>query len=105
MTAEILGKQSESATVVAATQLAMAQDSGSAATPDPTATTTPKIPERAIASGPVNRIAFEDGEGSVFTVDPNGENNVKISEGSTESGDFKFAFPVWSPDGGTVLFS
>ena len=105
MTAEILAKQSESATVVAATQLAMAQDAGSAASPDPTATTTPKFPERAIASAPVNRIAFEDGEGSVFTVDPNGENNVKIAEGSTESGDFKFAFPVWSPDGGTVLFS
>ena len=93
---------------IVATQ--MAPESGSEApraddaplNPDP-------IPTRVVASGPVNRIAFAGVDGSVYTVNPDGSARRRISPVNTERGDTDYAgvftWPVWSPDGGSVLFS
>ncbi len=107
MMADILEQQAASATTIAATQLAMFGDTApttqtATATPLPTAV---PIPQRAIAEGPVNRIAFENGQGSIFTVNPDGTGLATIGDGSVVDGQFRYTFPVWSPEGGSVLFS
>ena len=70
--------------------------------PEPTL---PPPPPRAIATGPVNRIAFGDGRGSIFTVNPDGTDLVAVAGGAVEGGDLLYKFPVWSPDGGSLAFS
>ena len=110
MTTEILEQQSAQATTIAATQLAMEPAPVTEATVQSSSETAPQstqgvLPERAIATGPVNRIAFSDGLGSVFTVDPDGSDRATISRGSSENGEFRYTFPVWSPDGGSLSFS
>ena len=72
--------------------------------PGPTPTPPPP-PQRAIATGPVNRIAFADGLGSIFTVNPDGSGLVTIASGTTAGGELLYTFPVWSPDGGSLAFS
>ena len=101
--AEILEQQSAQQTVVAATQLAM-EPLPTIIRPEPDPTPQPP-PERAVPTGVVDRIAFSDGSGSVFTVNPDGSDSVTVAEGSTLNGEFRYTFPVWSPDGGTVSFS
>jgi hypothetical protein len=59
----------------------------------------------AIATGPVNRIAFEDGLRSLFTVDPDGSGLAMLADSQTLPTGFAYTFPTWSPDGGSVLFS
>jgi TolB protein len=97
--------QPTSAIELAATQIA---GSGTRQ-PDATTTITPAtqepVPARAIATGRVDRIAFENGDGSIFTVDPDGSDLTVVGDGSLESGGHRYTFPVWSPDGGSVLFS
>jgi TolB protein len=101
--ADLLEQQSAQQTVVAATQLAMEPlPTAINAVPDPTPLV---LPERAIPTGVVDRIAFSNGSGSVFTVNPDGTDSVAVAEGSTLNGEFRYTFPVWSPDGGTVSFS
>jgi len=107
MLENIVEQQAASATTIAATQLAMVDDP--APTPvivvaEPLPTEAP-LPQRAIAVGPVKRIAFEDGEGSIFTVNPDGSGLATVGDGSTVNGQFRYTFPVWSPEGGSVLFS
>ena len=67
------------------------------------------IPTRVVASGPVNRIVIAGIDGSVYTVNPDGSDSRRISPANTERGDTNYAgvftWPVWSPDGGSVLFS
>jgi hypothetical protein len=108
--AEILEQQSASATAIVATQLAMAAEPESEPTTD--AAVSPDIPatptqlaQRAIATAPVNRIAFGDGKGSIFTVNPDGSELKIIGDGSITSGEVRYTFPVWSPQGGSMLFS
>ncbi|MCZ6539894.1 MAG: hypothetical protein O6922_08740 [Chloroflexi bacterium] len=81
---------------------------GSEPTPAPAATQAPapgQPPPRAIATGEVDRIAFSDGRGSVHTVDPDGAGLATIASGSLLAGQFHYTFPVWSPDGGSLVFS
>ena len=74
--------------------------------PEFTSTATPVPPQpRAIASGEVDRIAFSDGQGSVHTVSPDGAGLVTIATGSLLAEQFHYTFPVWSPDGGSLVFS
>ncbi|MEE8046440.1 MAG: hypothetical protein V3T49_06335, partial [Dehalococcoidia bacterium] len=113
--AEILEQQTASATAIAATQLAMVgNDPVATSNPEPNTASEPTsilppagqlTPQRAIAAGLVNRIAFEDGKGSIFTVNPDGTELTVVGDGSTVGGQFRYTFPVWSPEGGTVLFS
>ena len=70
----------------------------------PRPTPTPPAP-RAIATGPVNRIAFGDGLGSIFTVNPDGSGLTTVAGGSTTGEAIFYKFPVWSPDGGSLSFS
>ena len=106
---EILEKQSASSTVVAATQLAMIDAPSDADKPDLeqgiVETPVTKTLVREIVNGPVNRIAVDNGKGSIYTIDPNGQNLTPVAKGSNRKGEFRFTFPVWSPDGGTLLFS
>jgi TolB protein len=108
ITAEILEQQSPRATAIAATQLAMEPPRTPQATGDPLIAPVPTqspLSQRTIATGPVNRIAFSDGKGSIFTVNPDGTGLATIGKGSSADGEFRYTFPVWSPDGGTVSFS
>ena len=73
-------------------------------TPVPAATPNPP-PPRAIAIGDVDRIAFSDGRGSVHTVNPDGAELATVARSSLLSGEFHYTFPVWSPDGGGLVFS
>ena len=73
-------------------------------TPVPAATPNPP-PPRAIAIGDVDRIAFSDGRGSVNTVNPDGAELATVARSSLLSGEFHYTFPVWSPDGGGLVFS
>ncbi len=108
MTDEIVEQQPVQQTVVAAAQLAMepaptrSSDADSNLKTEPTPTV---FPTRAIAVEAVNRIAFSSGSGSVFTVNPDGTDTTAIAEGSTNNGEFRYTFPVWSHDGGSVSFS
>lgn len=107
MAADILEQQSAQATVIAATALAVAgvtPKAGPSLLPTPTPLSN-QIPERAVATGTVNRIAFTDGLGSILTVNPDGSGLATVAQGSTASGEFRYTFPVWSPDGGTLSFS
>ena len=103
-------QQSAPTTEPTTTPSAVPSDRESDATPivvltvKPTATQEP-VPERAIATGSVDRIAFEDDSGSIFTVNPDGTDIRIVGEGSLVSGERRYTFPVWSPDGGSVLFS
>ncbi|MCI0803214.1 MAG: PD40 domain-containing protein [Chloroflexi bacterium] len=79
---------------------------GSELTPTPAATPAPLLPPaRAIATGEVDRIAFSDGRGSVHTVNPDGADLATVASGSLLAGQFHYTFPVWSPDGGSLVFS
>jgi Tol biopolymer transport system component len=64
------------------------------------------VPARVIATGPVNRIVLAAPDGHIYTVDPDGGRRTQISPvtGAGFPGG-QFTWPVWSPDGGTVLFS
>ena len=73
-------------------------------TPVPAANPNPP-PPRAIATGDVDRIAFSDGRGSVHTVNPDGAELATVARGSLLSREFHYTFPVWSPDGGSLVFS
>ena len=88
----------------------MARESGSEAPSADDAPLNPDpIPTRVVASGPVNRIAIAGIDGSVYTVNPDGSDKRRISPVNTERGDTDYAgvftWPVWAPDGGSVLFS
>ena len=67
------------------------------------------IPTRVIATGPVDRIAIAAIDGSIYTVNPDGTERKDVSrrnadlEGSAFAG--AYTWPVWSPDGGSILFS
>lgn len=80
-----------------------------AATPQPavapTAAPTP-VPARVVATGTVNRIVLAAPDGHIYTVDPGGGGRKQVSPvtGAGFTGG-QFTWPVWSPDGGTVLFS
>ncbi|MCZ6539003.1 MAG: hypothetical protein O6922_04155, partial [Chloroflexi bacterium] len=83
-------------------------------TPTPTPTPVPTLapgptptppPPRAIATGPVDRIAFADGLGSIFTVNPDGSGLATVADSSMAEGELLYTFPVWSPDGGSLAFS
>lgn len=67
------------------------------------------IPTRVVATGPVNRIVYASTDGSVYTINPDGSDKRRVSPVNTEPGDGTYAgvftWPVWSPDGGSVLFS
>ena len=110
MMLEILEQKSPQSTVIASTQLAMEdaltieakRQRPSEIEPQPTQVV---LPKRAIATGPVNRIAFSDGKGSVFTVNPDGSDRTTIGNGGSLDGEFRYTFPVWSRDGGSVSFS
>ena len=110
MALEILQQKSPEATALASTQLAMEAaltleatvERSSEIGPQPTQAV---LPERAIATGPINRIAFSDGKGSVFTVSPDGSDRTTIGNGGFLNGEFRYTFPVWSRDGGSVSFS
>ena len=78
---------------------------GTDPTAEPTLILPTPVPQRAIATGPVNRIAFSDGAGSIFTVSPDGSGLVTVAQGSPTSGAVRYTFPVWSPDGGSLVFS
>jgi len=96
------------ATITAATAIA-GGNSAEAAVPPLTLTAPPPTPaappQRAIATGEVDRIAFSDGRGSVHTVNPDGTGLVAVASGSLQNGQFHYTFPVWSPDGGSLVFS
>ena len=98
--------------LVVATKMAPESGSGDSTTEPPVdeAPLNPDpIPTRVVASGPVNRIAIAGIDGSLYTVDPDGSDRRRISPVNTERGDTDYAgvftWPVWSPDGGSVLFS
>jgi hypothetical protein len=106
MPADALGRQSGAVTAVTETAVAK----GSTPTPIVSATLEPAttqepLPQRAIATGPENRIVFEDGRGSIFTVNPDGSEIETIGDGSDIGVRFRYTFPVWSLEGGTVSFS
>lgn len=104
--AEVLEKQIVQATTVAATTIAGELTPATGPRFDPTRTPVlSSPPPRAIATGPVNRIAFSDGRGSVLTVNPDGSGLAVIAGGSTIGGEIRYTFPVWSPDGGSLVFS
>jgi TolB protein len=105
--------QSESKTAAAATEIAAIATVTAIAGERPTRVlptivlNPTQIPpaKRAIATGPVNRIAFEDGLGSLFTVNPDGSGLAMLADSQTLPSGFVYTFPIWSPDGGSVLFS
>ncbi len=67
------------------------------------------IPTRVVATGQVNRIVYASIDGSVYTINPDGTDKRRVSPVNTEPEDSAYAgvftWPVWSPDGGSVLFS
>ncbi len=69
------------------------------------ATPIPSAPPRAVATDAVDRIAFSDGRGSVFTVNPDGTGVATVAKGSLFGAEPNYTFPVWSPDGGSLVFS
>ena len=88
----------------------MAPESGSEAPKADDAPLNPDpIPTRVVATGPVDRIVIAGVDGSVYTVNPDGSDRRRISPVNTERGNRDYAgvftWPVWSPDGGSVLFS
>ena len=88
----------------------MAPESGSEAPSTEDAPLNPDpVPTRVVATGPVNRIAIAGIDGSVYTVNPDGGDKRRISPVNTERGDTDYAgvftWPVWAPDGGSVLYS
>jgi hypothetical protein len=106
-------QQSESKPAVAATEIA-AIATATAIAGERTPRVLPTIvlnpiqvspPKRAITTGPVNRIAFEDGLGSIFTVNSDGSGLDMLADSQTLPTGFVYTFPFWSPDGGSVLFS
>ena len=110
MTLEILEQKSLQATVIASTQIAMeATVTLEATVQSPSEigpqTTQAVLPERTIATGPINRIAYSDGKGSLFTVNPDGTERTTIGDGGSLNGEFRYTFPVWSRDGGSLSFS
>ena len=92
------------ATVAPPTAIARETTPTPTSSPEPTPTPPPP-PPRAIATGPVNRIAFADGRGSIFTVNPDGSGLATVASGTTAGEQIFYTFPVWSPDGGSVAFS
>lgn len=106
-------QQSESKPAVAATEIAaIATATAIAGERTPRVLTTIVLnpiqvspPKRAITTGPVNRIAFEDGLGSIFTVNSDGSGLAMLADSQTLPTGFVYTFPFWSPDGGSVLFS
>jgi len=54
----------------------------------------------------VNRIVYAGGDGHIYTIDPDGKRRIQVSPvtGPGFPGG-QFTWPVWSPDGGEVLFS
>ena len=67
------------------------------------------IPTRVVATGSVDRIAIAANDGSIYTVNPDGTDRKDVSrrnaelEGSAFAG--AYTWPVWSPDGGSILYS
>ena len=67
------------------------------------------IPTRVVATGSVDRIAIAAIDGSIYTVNPDGTDRKDVSrrnaelEGSAFAG--AYTWPVWSPDGGSILYS
>ncbi len=64
------------------------------------------MPPRLIATGLVNRIAYAGVDGHVYTAKPDGTDRIQISPwtGPGSPGG-QYTWPVWSPDGGSVMFS
>ena len=67
------------------------------------------IPTQVVATGSVNRIAIAGNDGTVYTVNPDGTDKRRVSPEIAAPDDSVFAgsftWPVWSPDGGSILFS
>jgi dipeptidyl aminopeptidase/acylaminoacyl peptidase len=111
--AAVIEQQSESKTAAAATEIAAITTATAIAGEKPMRVlptivlnpTQAPPPKRAIATGPVNRIAFEDGLGSLFTVNSDGSGLVMLADSQTLPAGFVYTFPIWSPDGDSVLFS
>ena len=67
------------------------------------------IPTRVVATGSVDRIAIAAIDGTIYTVNPYGTERKDVSprnadlEGSAFAG--AYTWPVWSPDGGSILYS
>ena len=94
-------------------QTAMAVLPAASPTPVPTlapasfnlSTSTP-LPARVIATGPVNRGVVAGPDGHIYTVRSDGGDRRQVSPPTGP--DFpggQFTWPVWSPDGGAVIFS
>ena len=94
--------------LVVATKMAP-ESSGEAPRADDAPLNPDPIPTRVVATGPVDRIVIAGVDGSVYTVNPDGSDRRRISPVNTERGDTNYAgvftWPVWSPDGGSILFS
>lgn len=98
--------------LVVATKMAQESDGGDG-TPEPQIVDAPlnpdPIPTRVVATGKVDRIVMAGIDGSVYTVNADGSDRRRISPVNTERGDANYAgvftWPVWSPDGGSILFS
>ena len=75
---------------------------GEALDPDPVST-------RTVAVGPVNRIAFVGEDDLIYTIEPDGSGLRQVSPPTADvaTGEFAglYTWPVWSPDGGSLLFS
>ncbi|MSQ35272.1 MAG: hypothetical protein EXR57_05595 [Dehalococcoidia bacterium] len=71
-----------------------------------TLSTSTPLPERVVATGTVNRVVVAGTDGHIYTVRPDGNDRTSVSPptGPGFPGG-QFTWPVWSPDGGTVLFS
>jgi hypothetical protein len=94
--------QSESKTAAAATEIAAIARATAIAGNRP-ARVLPTIvlnptrvppPKRAIATGPVNRIAFEDGLGSIFTLNSDGSGLAMLADSQTLRAGFEYTFPI-----------
>ena len=99
MAAEVLEQQIIQATAAAATPTPGANTPAASPEVDPAPNPVPSTPPpRAIATGPVDRIAISDGHGSIHTVNPDGSGLATVADGSTTGGVIRYTFPVWSPD-------
>ena len=67
------------------------------------------IPTRVVAAGSVDRIVIAGIDGTIFTVNPDGTDRQHVSPKNSDLEDSAFAgaytWPVWSPDGGSILYS